>query len=41
MKGIYFFPRTKYTAPENWMFTEARRLFKAPDVTPAEECDLK
>jgi len=32
---------TKYTAPENWMFTEARRLFKAPDVTPAEECDLK
>ena len=23
------------------MFTEARRLFKTPDVTPASECDLK
>lgn len=31
----------KYPPPENWMFTEARRLFKTPDVTPASECDLK
>jgi len=33
--------KTKYPPPENWMFTEARRLFKTPDVTPAAECDLK
>jgi len=33
--------KTKYPPPENWMYTEARRLFKAPDVTPAEEIDLK
>jgi len=32
---------TKYPPPENWMFTEARRLFKTPDVTPAEEIELK
>lgn len=32
---------SKYPPPENWMFTEARRLFKTPDVTPATELDLK
>ena len=32
---------SKYTPPENWMYTEARRLFKSPDVTPASEIDLK
>jgi flap endonuclease-1 len=31
----------KYKEPENWLYTEARRLFKTPDVTPAEELDLK
>merc|ERR1712059_157589 len=25
----------------NWLFTEARRLFKTPDVTPATEIELK
>merc|ERR1711909_152346 len=24
----------KYPPPENWLFTEARRLFKSPEVTP-------
>jgi len=32
---------TKYPPPEDWMFTEARRLFKTPDVTSADELDLK
>ena len=31
----------KYTVPENWLFAEARRLFKEPDVTQGEEIDLK
>jgi len=31
----------KYPPPEDWMFTEARRLFKTPDVTSADELDLK
>jgi flap endonuclease-1 len=31
----------KYPTPENWLFTEARRLFKSPEVTPAAEIDLK
>jgi len=31
----------KYPPPENWLFTEARRLFKAPEVTPADEIELK
>lgn len=31
----------KYSVPENWMYSEARRLFKEPDVTPAEEFDFK
>lgn len=31
----------KYPPPENWLFTEARRLFKTPDVTPADEIELK
>lgn len=33
--------KTKYPPPENWMFTEARRLFKMPDVTPADDIELK
>lgn len=31
----------KYTPPEDWLFKEARELFKSPDVTPAEEVELK
>lgn len=33
--------QSKYPVPENWLFTEARRLFKTPDVTPATEIELK
>ena len=33
--------KTKYPPPENWLYTEARRLFTAPDVTPASEIELK
>jgi len=33
--------KSKYQPPENWMFTEARRLFKTPDVKPASEVELK
>ena len=33
--------QSKYPPPENWLYTEARRLFTAPDVTPASEIDLK
>ena len=33
--------KSKYPPPENWLYTEARRLFTAPDVTPASEIDLK
>lgn len=33
--------KTKYPPPENWMYQEARRLFKEPEVTPASELDLK
>lgn len=33
--------KSKYPPPENWLYTEARRLFTAPDVTPASEVDLK
>ena len=31
----------KFTIPENWMYAEARRLFKEPEVTPGEEIELK
>ncbi|TRY74760.1 hypothetical protein TCAL_00732 [Tigriopus californicus] len=31
----------KFSPPENWLFSEARRLFKEPEVTPASEIDLK
>lgn len=31
----------KYTIPEDWMFKEARRLFQEPDVTEADNLDLK
>jgi len=33
--------KTKYPPPESWLYTEARRLFTAPDVTPASGIDLK
>jgi len=33
--------QTKYPPPEDWLFTEARRLFKEPEVTPASEIELK
>jgi len=33
--------KSKYPPPENWMFTEARRLFTSPDVTPSSELDLQ
>jgi len=33
--------KSKYPPPENWNFSEARRLFKEPEVTPASEVDLK
>lgn len=31
----------KHSAPEGWMYSEARRLFKTPEVTPASEIELK
>lgn len=31
----------KYPPPENWMYKEARRLFKEPEVTKASEIDLQ
>merc|ERR1711872_262619 len=33
--------QSKYPPPQNWMYSEARRLFKEPDVTPADQVDLK
>lgn len=33
--------KKKYTIPENWMYKEARALFKEPDVTKGEDTDLK
>ncbi|KAK3750476.1 hypothetical protein QZH41_018125, partial [Actinostola sp. cb2023] len=32
---------TKYPPPENWLFKEARELFKNPDILPASEVELK
>lgn len=31
----------KFSPPENWLYSEARRLFKEPEVTPASEIELK
>lgn len=31
----------KYTIPENWLYKESRELFKNPDVTPADQVELK
>ncbi|CAH1779380.1 unnamed protein product [Owenia fusiformis] len=31
----------KYTIPEDWMYKEARRLFKEPDVTAGADVELK
>ncbi len=33
--------KSKYNVPENFNYEEARRLFREPEVTPAEEIDLK
>jgi len=33
--------KSKYPPPDNWMFTEARRLFKEPEVTPGTDIELK
>lgn len=33
--------REKYIVPENWNYVIARQLFKTPDVTPADDVDLK
>ena len=33
--------KSKYNVPENFNYEEARRLFREPEVTPAEELDLK
>jgi len=33
--------KSKYPPPENWLFTEARRLFVTPEVTSASEIELK
>ena len=33
--------KKKYGIPENWMYSEARRLFKEPEVSPAEDFELK
>ena len=33
--------KKKYTIPEDWLYAEARRLFKEPEVTPAEDIDFK
>ncbi|KAJ3000893.1 Elongation of fatty acids protein 2 [Globomyces sp. JEL0801] len=33
--------KKKYTIPDDWPFEEARRLFKTPDVTPADSVELK
>lgn len=32
---------TKYPAPEDWLYAEARRLFKEPDVVEADKMELK
>ncbi len=31
----------KHTAPEKWLYKESRNLFKEPEVTPAEDIELK
>jgi flap endonuclease-1 len=33
--------KKKHTPPDDWLFAEARRLFKEPEVTPANEVELK
>ncbi|XP_074645662.1 flap endonuclease 1-like isoform X2 [Tubulanus polymorphus] len=33
--------KDKYTVPDNWLYKEARELFKNPDVTEGENIDLK
>ena len=32
---------TKYPPPEDWLYAEARRLFKEPDVVDTDKLDLK
>ncbi|XP_072024123.1 flap endonuclease 1-like [Amphiura filiformis] len=33
--------KTKYPPPEDWLYKEARELFKKPDVTAGEDVELK
>ena len=33
--------KKKNPVPENWLYAEARRLFKEPEVTKAADVDLK
>jgi len=33
--------KKKHTVPEGWLYSEARRLFKEPEVTPAKDVELK
>lgn len=33
--------QSKYPPPTDWLYTEARRLFKEPEVTPADQIELK
>ncbi|XP_065676182.1 flap endonuclease 1-like [Hydra vulgaris] len=33
--------KDKYTIPENWMFEDSRLLFLEPEVTPADQIQLK
>jgi len=33
--------QTKYTPPQDWLYKEARRLFKEPEVTAGDEIELK
>ena len=37
----FYLDQTKYPIPENWQYTDARRLFITPEVTPGEELDIK
>ena len=40
-EAIKHLDASKYPIPEGWLYKEARELFKNPDVTPADKCELK
>ena len=40
-KIIKSIDKKKYTVPEGWNYEGARRLFKEPEVTPADQIELK